>query len=72
MNISKITVMAVDPGPLGTRLRAAAMPGEDPLSLMAPEDFAPKIIALCMPEWQETGKLYDFRADRVVSFMPPS
>ena len=72
MNISKITVMAVDPGPLGTRLRAAAMPGEDPLSLMTPEDFAPKIIALCMPEWQETGKLYDFRADRVVSFMPPS
>lgn len=68
MNISKITVMAVDPGPLGTRLRAAAMPGEDPLSLMAPEDF----IALCIPEWQETGKLYDFRADRVVSFMPPS
>jgi NAD(P)-dependent dehydrogenase (short-subunit alcohol dehydrogenase family) len=72
LNISQIKVMAVDPGPLRTRLRAAAMPGEDPSILMTAEDLAPKLIVLCMPEWQETGKLYDFAADRVLSFMPPS
>jgi NAD(P)-dependent dehydrogenase (short-subunit alcohol dehydrogenase family) len=33
MNISHIKVMAVDPGPLRTRLRASAMPGEDPSTL---------------------------------------
>jgi len=72
MNISRIKVMAVDPGPLRTRLRASAMPGENPSSLETPEDLAPKIILLCTPEWQETGKLYDFARDCVLSFMPPS
>jgi len=71
MNISQIKVMLVDPGPMRTRLRASAMPGEDPSKLMTPEDLAPKIIALCLPGWQETGKLYDFAADRVLSFPPP-
>ena len=33
MNISRVKVMAANPGPLRTRMRAAAMPGEDPMSL---------------------------------------
>ena len=33
MNISKVKVMTANPGPLRTRMRAAAMPGEDPMSL---------------------------------------
>ncbi len=71
MNISQIRVMAVDPGPMRTRLRAAAMPGEDPSILRTPEEAAPKIVTLCLPDWQETGKLYDIAADRVLSFLPP-
>ncbi|MGH6800203.1 MAG: SDR family NAD(P)-dependent oxidoreductase, partial [Methylocella sp.] len=31
MNISRVRVMAVNPGPLRTKMRAAAMPGEDPM-----------------------------------------
>jgi NAD(P)-dependent dehydrogenase (short-subunit alcohol dehydrogenase family) len=72
VNISRVRVMAVDPGPLRTRMRAQAMPGEDPMSVRTSEELAPKILTLCMPEWTQTGKLYDFRADRVLSFMPPS
>lgn len=72
VNVSSVRIMAVDPGPLRTRMRAAAMPGEDPLTLKTPEDLAPKILMLCSPEWTQTGKLYDFPADRVLSFMPPS
>ena len=72
MNISRVKVMAVNPGPLRTRMRAAAMPGEDPMSLRTPEEFAPKILELCSPQWTQTGKLYDFPADRVLSFMAPS
>jgi NAD(P)-dependent dehydrogenase (short-subunit alcohol dehydrogenase family) len=72
MNISQVKVMAANPGPLRTRMRAAAMPGEDPMSLKTPEDFAPKILELCSPGWTQTGKLYDFPADRVLSFMAPS
>ncbi len=71
INTSPVRVMAVNPGPLRTRMRAAAMPGEDPLSLKTPEELAPKILALCQDNWTETGKLYDFPKDRVLSFMAP-
>jgi NAD(P)-dependent dehydrogenase (short-subunit alcohol dehydrogenase family) len=71
VNTSAIRVMLVNPGPLRTRMRAAAMPGEDPMTLRTPEELAPKIAALCAPEWSETGKLYDFPHDRVMSFAPP-
>jgi NAD(P)-dependent dehydrogenase (short-subunit alcohol dehydrogenase family) len=69
---SQVRVMLVNPGPLRTRMRATAMPGEDPLALRTPEDLAPKIVALCSPDWRETGKLYDFPADRVLSFSAPA
>ena len=72
MNISRVRVMTVNPGPLRTKMRAAAMPGEDPMSLRTPEEVAPRILALCASEWTQTGKLYDFPADRVLSFMPPA
>jgi NAD(P)-dependent dehydrogenase (short-subunit alcohol dehydrogenase family) len=71
-NVSRVRVMAVNPGPIRTRMRAAAMPGEDPMSLRAPEDLAPKILMFCTLEWTQTGKLYDFPTDRVLSFMPPA
>ncbi len=71
VNTSPIRVMAVNPGPLRTRMRAAAMPGEDPLNLKTPEDLAPKILTLCQPNWSLTGKLYDFPQDRVLSYMAP-
>jgi NAD(P)-dependent dehydrogenase (short-subunit alcohol dehydrogenase family) len=70
-NISSVKVMAVNPGPLRTRMRAQAMPGEDPMTLRAPEDLAPKILTLCLPDWAETGKLYDFPQDRVLSYRAP-
>jgi NAD(P)-dependent dehydrogenase (short-subunit alcohol dehydrogenase family) len=70
-NTSEIRVMLVNPGPLRTRMRAAAMPGEDPLTLRTPEELAPKIVELCSPEWRETGKLYDFPQDRVTAFRGP-
>jgi hypothetical protein len=52
-------------------MRATAMPGEDPLTLRGPEDLAPKIVEMCSPGWAETGKLYDFPTDRILSFKSP-
>ena len=72
VNTSPIRVMLVNPGPLRTRMRASAMPGEDPQSLRTPEELAPKIAAICSPDWRETGKLYDFPHDRIMSFAPPA
>jgi len=70
-NTSSIRVTLVDPGPLRTAMRAKAMPGEDPMTLRTPEDLAPKIVAICSPEWTETGKLYDFASDKLLSFRSP-
>jgi hypothetical protein len=64
--------MLVNPGPLRTRMRASAMPGEDPETLRTPDDLAPHIVRLASPEWSETGKLYDFPTDRVLAYQPPS
>jgi NAD(P)-dependent dehydrogenase (short-subunit alcohol dehydrogenase family) len=68
---SQVKVMLSNPGPLRTRMRAAVAPGEDPMSLRTPEEYAPKVAALCAPTWQITGKLYDFPTDRVKSFQAP-
>jgi NAD(P)-dependent dehydrogenase (short-subunit alcohol dehydrogenase family) len=55
-----VRAMLLNPGPLRTNMRRAAMPGEDPMSLKTPEDLAPHILKLALPSWSETGKIYDF------------
>jgi len=72
INTSNIRVMLIDPGALRTRMRATAMPGEDPSRLRAPEELALKIVEICSPEWTETGKLYDFPSDRILRFQAPA
>ena len=72
VNTSEVRVMLVNPGPLRTKMRAAAMPGEDPLTLRTPEDLTPKIVAMCSADWRETGKLYDFPQDKILSFQGPA
>jgi len=67
---SNMRVNLFNPGPTRTRMRAAAMPGEDPMTLKTAEPVAEKIVALCLPEFQETGKTYDYRAGRLLSPQP--
>ena len=64
-------MMAVSPGPLRTKMRKAAMPGEDPMTLRTPEELAPKVVEMCAPGWMETGAIYDFPSDRVMRFRGP-
>lgn len=71
-NLTKLKVMLVNPGPLRTRMRQDAMPGEDQMTLKTPEDLAPHIVRLASPDWAETGKLYDFPTDTVMEFRPPA
>lgn len=67
-----VKVMLANPGPLRTAMRRAAMPGEDPQSLRTPEDFAPYLVKLVLPEWQESGLIYDFREDRLLKPQLPA
>lgn len=72
LNTSNVRVTLVNPGPLRTVMRAKAMPGENPLTLRVPEELAPKIVEICSPGWTETGKLYDFPTDGILSFRAPA
>jgi NAD(P)-dependent dehydrogenase (short-subunit alcohol dehydrogenase family) len=44
-----LRVNLADPGVVATRMRATAMPGEDPASIAQPADVAPALAALCLP-----------------------
>jgi NAD(P)-dependent dehydrogenase (short-subunit alcohol dehydrogenase family) len=52
-----LRVNLYDPGPVATRLRATAMPGEDPASIAQPADVAPRIAALCLPDEARSGEV---------------
>jgi NAD(P)-dependent dehydrogenase (short-subunit alcohol dehydrogenase family) len=66
-----VRVNLFNPGPTRTRMRAEVMPGEDPMTLPSPEEVAEKIVPLCLPEFTETGRLYDFPSRRLMSFRRP-
>ncbi|MGH7107502.1 MAG: SDR family NAD(P)-dependent oxidoreductase [Acetobacteraceae bacterium] len=45
-----LRVNLFDPGPMATRLRLRAMPAEDRSLLPTPDEVAPALAALCLPE----------------------
>ncbi|MBI4275428.1 MAG: SDR family NAD(P)-dependent oxidoreductase [Rhizobiales bacterium] len=67
---TRVRVNLINPGPTRTRMRAAAMPGEDPATLKTPEQVAEKIVALCLPDCRENGKLYDCPSGKFIEFTP--
>jgi NAD(P)-dependent dehydrogenase (short-subunit alcohol dehydrogenase family) len=67
-----VRVNLVNPGPIRTRLRAAAFPGEDPTRLDTPEQVAQTMLPLCLPSFRETGKLYDYPSRRLLEFRRPA
>ena len=50
-----LRVNLVDPDIVATKMRAAAMPGEDPATIPQPADVAPGIAALCLPSESRHG-----------------
>ena len=65
-----LRVNLFSPGPIRTRLRATVFPGEDPMELDTPEQTAEFIVPMCLPSWNETGKLYDYKSRTLMSFRP--
>ncbi|MFZ5913939.1 MAG: SDR family NAD(P)-dependent oxidoreductase [Pseudomonadota bacterium] len=50
-----------NPGATRTGMRAAAIPGEDPMTLPTPETVAEALLPLLLPECGATGEIVDFR-----------
>src|SRR6185295_1245914 len=69
---TKLRVNIFNPGPIRTRMRATAVPGEDPMTLDVPENVAEKILDLCLPGYTETGTLYNYRVKNFMSWSPPA
>ncbi len=69
---TNIRVNLFNPGPTRTGMRAAVMPGEDPMTLPSAEDVAEKIVALALPSVTASGKLYDFRFGKLFSYRLPT
>jgi NAD(P)-dependent dehydrogenase (short-subunit alcohol dehydrogenase family) len=67
-----LRVNLFNPGPSRTRMRATVFPGEDPLTLVTPEQVAEFIVPMCSPEWTETGKLYDYPTRTLLEFRAPA
>jgi NAD(P)-dependent dehydrogenase (short-subunit alcohol dehydrogenase family) len=55
--ITRVRVNLFDPGVVGTRMRAAAFPGEDRGLLPGPEAVAPGLARLCLPTEERNGAL---------------
>ena len=52
-----LRVNLLDPGVVATRMRAGAMPGEDPATLTQPVAVAPRVAALCLPGEVPLGEI---------------
>jgi len=61
---TRLRVNLFDPGVVRTRLRASAFPGEDPSVLPRPEDVAPALAALCLPEETRHGEVIGINPSR--------
>jgi NAD(P)-dependent dehydrogenase (short-subunit alcohol dehydrogenase family) len=60
VSTTSLRVNLYDPGPVATRMRFNAFPGESRDRLPAPEAVAPALAALCMPTAQPNGALITF------------
>ena len=55
----------INPGATRTQMRAKAFPGENPMTLPAPDDLVPLFLELASPACQRTGDVINFREWRV-------
>lgn len=54
---TKVKANLLSPGPIRTGMRAQAFPGEDPMSLRAPEEIADAFVELASADCQRNGEI---------------
>ncbi len=58
---TNVRVNLISPGPIRTRMRAKAFPGEDAMTLKTPEDIAPLFVELALPTHTANARIHDFK-----------
>jgi NAD(P)-dependent dehydrogenase (short-subunit alcohol dehydrogenase family) len=66
-----LRVICVDPGATRTAMRAQAVPGEDKDALPHPSTVAEALLPLASADMQETGRIFQVRENRFVSYRLP-
>ena len=59
LEITPVKVNSINPGPLRTKMRAQAMPGEDAETLDRPIVLVPKLMELVSPALEISGRVWD-------------
>jgi NAD(P)-dependent dehydrogenase (short-subunit alcohol dehydrogenase family) len=54
---TRVRANLIDPGIVGTRLRARIFPGEDPAELPNPSSVTEAFVHLARPDWQRNGEI---------------
>ena len=67
---TNLRINLADPGPVATRLRAAAFPGEDPRKPAPPAEIAPRVADLCGPDETRHGEV--IKVGREYYTQPPA
>lgn len=57
---TSIRANCFSPGATRTRMRAQAMPGEDPMSLPHPDEVAAQLIPMCEPAFSDNGGVWKY------------
>ena len=57
---TNVKVNLFNPGPVRTAMRAKAMPGEDPATLVKPSELGPLIVEMLSPSCTRNGELVTF------------
>jgi NAD(P)-dependent dehydrogenase (short-subunit alcohol dehydrogenase family) len=60
--ITNVRPVLLSPGPMRTKMRASAFPGEDPESLPPPEAIVPLVVDLCRPDREPPTGVVRFQA----------
>lgn len=64
---TNLRVNLINPGPVATRLRAKAYPGEDQTTLPTPDDISPLFVSLASPLCTKHGEIVSFFPDSTAS-----
>ena len=60
MATTNVRANLFSPGPTRTKMRAVAMPGEDPMTLPPADEVAAQIVPMCVDEFVDNGTIYKF------------
>ena len=60
VSTTNIRANLFSPGPTRTKMRAQAMPGEDPMSLPTADEVATKLVEMCAADFSDNGAMYKY------------